>query len=68
MEVTAEGVDDPLVLSLLRVMGCDMIQGYQVSPALPLAELVTFLDEKRHQTRLADGAPTLAGWLPAQQG
>ena len=68
MEVTAEGVDDPLSLSLLRVMGCDMIQGVQVSPALPVADLITFLDEKRHQISLADGAASVAGWRRAEQG
>ena len=68
MEVTAEGVDDPLSLSLLRVMGCDMIQGYQVSPALPLAELVVFLAEQRHRTRLHADAAGLAGWVRREQG
>ena len=68
MEVTAEGVDDPLSMSLLRVMGCDMIQGYQVSPALPVSDLIIFLDEKRHQTGLADRAPSFASWRAAEQG
>lgn len=43
MEVTAEGVDDPLALQLLRVMGCDLVQGYLISPPLPLPELEAFL-------------------------
>lgn len=43
MEVTAEGVDDPLALSLLRVMGCDLVQGYLISPPVKLAELERFL-------------------------
>ena len=58
--MTAEGVDDPLSLSLLRVMGCDMIQGYEVSPALPLDALIAFLAERRH--RPADRTPGLAAW------
>ena len=66
MEVTAEGVDDPLSMSLLRVMGCDMIQGYQVSPALPVAELAAFLNEQRHRSTLA--TPSLAAWRAAEQG
>ncbi len=51
MEVTAEGVDDPLALSLLRVMGCDLIQGYLISPPIELAALQTFLltfDPREH--------------------
>ncbi len=51
MEVTAEGVDDPLALSLLRVMGCDLIQGYLISPPIELAALRKFLatfDPRQH--------------------
>ena len=43
MEVTAEGVDDALALQLLRVMGCDLVQGYLISPPLPLARFEAFL-------------------------
>ena len=67
MEVVAEGVDDPLSLSLLRVMGCDMIQGFQVSPALPVDELATFLGEQRYRTGLT-AAPSFAAWRSAEQG
>ena len=45
MEVTAEGVDDLMTLSLLRAMGCDNIQGYLIARALPLPTLVDFLAE-----------------------
>ena len=45
MEVTAEGVDNPLILSLLRVMGCDNVQGYLIARALPLAELLAFMGD-----------------------
>jgi EAL domain-containing protein (putative c-di-GMP-specific phosphodiesterase class I) len=49
MKVTAEGVDDPMSLSLLRVMGCDMLQGYFISRPVPVPKLVTFLEsEKAH--------------------
>lgn len=43
MEVTAEGVDNAMALSLLRIMGCDLVQGYIVSPPLPRDALITFL-------------------------
>jgi diguanylate cyclase len=45
MDVTAEGVADPMTLSLLRVMGCDLIQGYLISRPIPLSELQAFLSE-----------------------
>lgn len=45
MKVTAEGVEDAMTLSLLRIMGCDTIQGYLIAPALPLAELLAFLGD-----------------------
>jgi EAL domain-containing protein (putative c-di-GMP-specific phosphodiesterase class I)/GGDEF domain-containing protein len=51
MEVTAEGVDDAMALSLLRVMGCDLVQGYLISPPIPVDALVTFLstfDGRQH--------------------
>ncbi len=44
MEVTAEGVDNPMALALLRVMGCDMIQGYHVSRPLEIQDLLAFLE------------------------
>ena len=62
MEVTAEGVDDQMSLSLLRIMGCDMLQGYLISPPLPLAELRRFLDEGRHRDTLNAAASALAAW------
>lgn len=45
MEVTAEGVDDPIALALLRVMGCDLLQGYLISPPIPIPALIAFLDD-----------------------
>lgn len=45
MEVTAEGVDNPMSLALLQVMGCDMVQGYHVAKPMTLASLVGFLGE-----------------------
>ncbi len=42
-EVVAEGVDCDRQAELLRSMGCDQIQGFLYSPALPAAEAVRFL-------------------------
>ncbi len=46
MKVIAEGVEDQLSMALLRVMGCDMVQGYLIARPIPLAELLTFLDKR----------------------
>ena len=59
MEVTAEGIDDPMSLSLLRIMGCDLLQGFLISPPLPLGDFVTFLSEKQHTERLSAAANAL---------
>lgn len=62
MEVTAEGVDDPMALSLLRVMGCDLVQGYLISPPLPFAALAAFLDDPAQLDRFAAPAPGAGKW------
>lgn len=43
MRVTAEGVDDQLSLALLKVMGCDLAQGYLISHPLAPNKLLSFL-------------------------
>lgn len=53
MEVTAEGVDDPMALALLRIMGCDMVQGYLISEPVPPARLIEVLRDNGHLDRLA---------------
>jgi EAL domain-containing protein (putative c-di-GMP-specific phosphodiesterase class I)/GGDEF domain-containing protein len=62
MEVTAEGVDNPMTLSLLRVMGCDIVQGYLISPPLPLGELVAFLDDTERLQSLGRATHALPAW------
>lgn len=66
MEVTAEGVDDQMSLSLLRVMGCDLMQGFLISHPLPLDALRTFLAENRHRSTLDAAASALAAWNTAR--
>jgi diguanylate cyclase len=53
MEVTAEGVETAGVLALLRVMGCDHIQGYLVSKPLELSALADLLGDERFGASLA---------------
>lgn len=43
MKVTAEGVETAAALALLKVMGCDLVQGFLISHPLPLDELMLFL-------------------------
>lgn len=42
-QVVAEGVEDDQTLELLEKMGCDMIQGFVLTPPLPLDELISWL-------------------------
>ncbi|MDB5662715.1 MAG: phosphodiesterase [Sphingomonas bacterium] len=48
LRVTAEGVDKAEALTLLKIMGCDMIQGYHIAAAMPLPQLTTFM--KNHDS------------------
>ncbi|TWC32391.1 diguanylate cyclase/phosphodiesterase [Pseudomonas sp. SJZ079] len=43
LHVVAEGVESAEQLALLRQFGCDQVQGYLISKALPLHELAGFL-------------------------
>ena len=42
--VVAEGVEDDETLELLEKMGCDMIQGFVLTPPLPIDKLVTWVE------------------------
>jgi len=56
MTVTAEGVEDAMSLSLLRVMGCDVLQGYFIAKPMPLERLVTFLSSEQRHLEAAEPA------------
>lgn len=43
LQVVGEGVEDAEQLALLRQFGCDQVQGYLISKALPLNELARYL-------------------------
>lgn len=45
MNVTAEGVEDAMTASLFGVMGCDTIQGFFVSAAITITDLVRFVED-----------------------
>jgi EAL domain-containing protein (putative c-di-GMP-specific phosphodiesterase class I)/GGDEF domain-containing protein len=59
LEVTAEGVEQPASLALLRVMGCDLIQGFLIAKPMPADELETFLLERRHLINIDVASPNL---------
>jgi EAL domain-containing protein (putative c-di-GMP-specific phosphodiesterase class I)/GGDEF domain-containing protein len=48
-QVVAEGVEDEATAKLLRDMGCDMIQGYLLTPPLPFDEMMDWLDQNHQQ-------------------
>ncbi|MDT8758437.1 EAL domain-containing protein [Sphingomonas psychrotolerans] len=43
LKVVAEGVEDPACLDFLRMIGCDMVQGYLISRPVPASELPALL-------------------------
>ena len=48
LKTVAEGVETPAQRDLLHHLGCDMIQGYVVSPALDAAAAHTWLQQNNH--------------------
>ena len=71
MRVVAEGVESHATLALLRVMGCDLAQGFYISPALQYADLETFLANRDHLGRLNNTdislTPSRAFWLRSER-
>jgi diguanylate cyclase (GGDEF)-like protein len=47
LRVVAEGVETEAVMDELRVLGCDVAQGYSVSRPVPAAELEQWLRDRR---------------------
>jgi diguanylate cyclase len=54
IRLVAEGVEDRWTLDALRVLDCDLIQGYLISRPLPAADIESQLDSQRRQ-RLSSG-------------
>lgn len=48
-KVVAEGVEDETTAELLREMGCDMIQGYLLTPPLPFDDILVWLNQSDRQ-------------------
>lgn len=53
IEVIAEGVETDLHVSLLRQMGCTVLQGYGLARPMPADELAAFLRKTQESPRLA---------------
>jgi diguanylate cyclase len=51
--VVAEGVETEATLQQLRMMGCDMAQGYLIAAPMPYQDLVAFLKRKPKPKRAA---------------
>ncbi len=47
LSVVAEGVEDEATFKDLKKMGCDLAQGYLMSPALPSAQLLEWVRRRR---------------------
>ena len=71
MRVVAEGVESQATLALLRVMGCDIAQGFFISPAMRFPDLATFLTDAEHLRRLNDTdislTPSRAFWTRSER-
>lgn len=61
MTVTAEGVEDAMTASLLRVMGCDAMQGYFVAKAMGIDALLKFVAEHTVSAPLVPQIRKVAG-------
>lgn len=46
LSVTAEGVEDPATLAMLRTLSCDKAQGYLIGPSIPGDQLVSWLSRR----------------------
>jgi EAL domain-containing protein (putative c-di-GMP-specific phosphodiesterase class I) len=51
LEVTAEGIETPAALRVLREMGCDRGQGYYLARPMPLTDLLRYMDAERDGAR-----------------
>lgn len=59
LRVTAEGVDDPTKMALLKVMGCDLLQGFHIARPMPLTDLIDFMHDTERQKSLIESKVSL---------
>ena len=53
MTTTAEGVETEAQLEMLRALGCNEMQGYLFSPAIPAAEIRRLLSPRARKAGAA---------------
>jgi len=68
LDVVAEGVQDHETFALVKMMGCDAVQGYFVSEALEFAELLEFLRTDTAAVRLSGALSGLIPWAGGLAG
>jgi diguanylate cyclase (GGDEF)-like protein/PAS domain S-box-containing protein len=56
LDLIAEGVENHTQLEYLQQQGCEEVQGFIFSPAVPASDLVSLLKENRFATVLGDAA------------
>jgi EAL domain-containing protein (putative c-di-GMP-specific phosphodiesterase class I) len=56
LSVVAEGVEDRSQFAFLQRIGCDAVQGFYVSAAVPAAQFVKLLKRRAGKTRLVRAA------------
>jgi EAL domain-containing protein (putative c-di-GMP-specific phosphodiesterase class I) len=62
LTATAEGVETVEQLRIVHELGCDVVQGYLISPPLPPNKLKEWRDEFRHRWPAMLGEEELALW------
>jgi len=60
LKVIAEGVENAETWRILKELGCDMAQGYYVSPPLPIAEFQEWLASRARIARNRSSAPSMS--------
>ena len=60
LTVVAEGVESQAALALLTVMGCDFAQGFLISPALPIDQLMLFMQSHEQQASVSGASGTFS--------
>jgi diguanylate cyclase (GGDEF)-like protein len=75
LTVVAEGVETQKQRDFLSQHGCDLYQGYLISPPLPAADFAQWVEAQRERTRMAaahelpcahaeERLPSQGGWSP----
>lgn len=59
LKVTAEGVESEAVFDELRLLGCDNVQGYYISRAVPAGDVLSFAADWRERCRRKGTGPSL---------